>query len=392
MSESNVEIRYIFKFYYKKGKKRHKPLSWCSPKSWPKGKQASQTTAKSELTYNKLTLYVWWDWKGIIHCELLPPSKTINSDFYYQQLIRIKQEVEKIRPELINRKGVVLHHDNARPHTSLTTQQILRKFDWEMFILSITYERMVRRICLPPPMDSRNYRIKCVNYIQSVVLNKKEINRNEPSRLLTEPLLVNSGVLVCRVQISAMVLPHGRSYEKIRSRANVPAPPPPCPALGRRESRLLSLTGNLISCKNAAPLALHNLLCDAASRALREQPYVTEGQARKAFDDHSVWTTRDAADPQRDVTALRDVTAEAGTRPRRSKGTNTRARPNNVRSQLRAHPQENADSYPHLGVRSVKNKLQMRPQRPYVTRSNALGNRSRGDKRAPPPAVTDHHQ
>ncbi|GBP69315.1 Mariner Mos1 transposase [Eumeta japonica] len=97
-------------------------------RSWPKGQQAPQTTAKPGLTRNMLMLYVWRDWKSIIHYELLPAGKTINSDLYYQQLMTLKQEVEKKRPELINRKGVVFQHDNARSHTSLAIRQILRKF------------------------------------------------------------------------------------------------------------------------------------------------------------------------------------------------------------------------------------------------------------------------
>ncbi|GBP47582.1 hypothetical protein EVAR_40138_1 [Eumeta japonica] len=54
--------------------------------------------------------------------ELLPPDKTIHLDLYYQQLMRLKQEVEKKCPELINRKDVVFHHDNTRPHAFLVTQ------------------------------------------------------------------------------------------------------------------------------------------------------------------------------------------------------------------------------------------------------------------------------
>ncbi|GBP64890.1 hypothetical protein EVAR_49824_1 [Eumeta japonica] len=42
--------------------------------------------------------------KSLIHYELLPPDKTINSDLYCRQLIRLEQEVEKKRPELIKRK------------------------------------------------------------------------------------------------------------------------------------------------------------------------------------------------------------------------------------------------------------------------------------------------
>ncbi|KAJ0183740.1 hypothetical protein K1T71_000163 [Dendrolimus kikuchii] len=96
--------------------------------------QASQTVAKPGLNRNKVMLCVWWDWKGIIHYELLPTGRTIDSGRYCEQLMRLKQKVERKRPELINRRGVVFHHDNARPHTSLATQQKLREFGWEVLM------------------------------------------------------------------------------------------------------------------------------------------------------------------------------------------------------------------------------------------------------------------
>ena len=74
------------------------------------------------------------DWKGIVHYELLPLGQTINSILYCEQLERLRQAMERKRPELINRKGVVFHHDNARPHTSLMTRQKLRELGWEVLM------------------------------------------------------------------------------------------------------------------------------------------------------------------------------------------------------------------------------------------------------------------
>ena len=96
-------------------------------RSWSKAGQTSQTVAKPGLTRNKVMLCVWWDWKEIIHYELLQPGRTIDSELYCEQLMRLKQE-------LINRRRMLFHHDNARPHTSLATQQKLRKFGWEVLM------------------------------------------------------------------------------------------------------------------------------------------------------------------------------------------------------------------------------------------------------------------
>ncbi|XP_061722930.1 histone-lysine N-methyltransferase SETMAR-like [Cydia pomonella] len=103
-------------------------------RSWLKPGETSQTVAKPVLTPRKVMLSVWWDWKGIVYHELLEPGQTINSTIYCQQLTRLKQAMEKIRPELINRKGVVFHHDNARPHISLVTRQKLIEFGWEVLM------------------------------------------------------------------------------------------------------------------------------------------------------------------------------------------------------------------------------------------------------------------
>ena len=82
----------------------------------------------------KIMLSVWWDWKGVVFFELLLSNQTINSDVYYRQLNKLNAVVKEKRSELVNRKGVIIHHDNATPHTSLATRQKLLRLGWEVML------------------------------------------------------------------------------------------------------------------------------------------------------------------------------------------------------------------------------------------------------------------
>jgi len=87
-------------------------------RNWSR-REALERQAKAEIHQKKVMLSMWWDWKGPVFYELLPKNKTINSDVYCEQLQKLSDAIAQKRPELINRKSVVFHHDNARPHTSL---------------------------------------------------------------------------------------------------------------------------------------------------------------------------------------------------------------------------------------------------------------------------------
>lgn len=101
-------------------------------RSWSKKGVEPKTVAKPRLTPFKIMLSVWWDWKGVVHFELLPKNETINSAKYCQQLDRLKAAITEKRPELANRRGVVFQHDNARPHTSLETCKQLLSYSWDV--------------------------------------------------------------------------------------------------------------------------------------------------------------------------------------------------------------------------------------------------------------------
>ncbi|GFX91780.1 histone-lysine N-methyltransferase SETMAR [Trichonephila clavipes] len=55
----------------------------------------------------------------------------VNSEVYCHQLDKLNDALQQKRSELINRKGVVFHQDNARPHTSLVTHQKLLQLEWD---------------------------------------------------------------------------------------------------------------------------------------------------------------------------------------------------------------------------------------------------------------------
>ena len=86
-------------------------------------REAAQTSAKVDKHQKKVMLCIWRDYQGIIYFEILSGSQRINSEIYINQLTKLKTAIQEKRPNLTNRKGVVFHHDNAKPHTSLVTGQ-----------------------------------------------------------------------------------------------------------------------------------------------------------------------------------------------------------------------------------------------------------------------------
>ena len=58
----------------------------------------------------------------------------INSTKYCSQLDQVRAAGDEKHPELINRKCIILHQDNARPHVFLMTRQNLLQLDWEDLI------------------------------------------------------------------------------------------------------------------------------------------------------------------------------------------------------------------------------------------------------------------
>ena len=103
-------------------------------RSWGKWNDPPPTTPKAGFHPKKVMLCIWWDWNGILYYELLLENQMINSNKYCSQLDQLKAALDEKHPELVNRKCIIFHQDNARSHVSLMTRQKLLQLGCEVLI------------------------------------------------------------------------------------------------------------------------------------------------------------------------------------------------------------------------------------------------------------------
>lgn len=104
----------------------------CRKKQWLDPEQEPLSDAKADLHPTKVLLCIWWDLKGILYYEFLNHNTTINAEIYAHQLQRVQEALRQKRPALVNRKGVILLDDNARPHVAKMTRHKIQELGWEV--------------------------------------------------------------------------------------------------------------------------------------------------------------------------------------------------------------------------------------------------------------------
>lgn len=96
---------------------------------WIDKEKTAEREVKRDLHPQKIMLCVWWDCKGVVWFELLPPNTTITANLYCQQLQRLSEKLSEMRP----RHGKIRFlHDNARPHVAKITRQKLLDLNFEV--------------------------------------------------------------------------------------------------------------------------------------------------------------------------------------------------------------------------------------------------------------------
>ncbi|KAJ4450280.1 hypothetical protein ANN_01700 [Periplaneta americana] len=100
---------------------------------WRHSGSPVRTKFKQTLSVWKVMCTVFWDRKGILLIDFLPRGETVNADHYCETLRKLRRAIQNKMCGMLT-AGVVLLHDNARPHTARRTAAVLTKFGWELFV------------------------------------------------------------------------------------------------------------------------------------------------------------------------------------------------------------------------------------------------------------------
>jgi hypothetical protein len=75
---------------------------------------------------------VFCDRKGVLMVEFMQKWTTVMSEVYSETLKKLHRAIQNKRHGMLT-FGVVLHHDNAHPHTGAHTLALLEYINWELF-------------------------------------------------------------------------------------------------------------------------------------------------------------------------------------------------------------------------------------------------------------------
>jgi len=78
----------------------------------------------------KTVIIVFFDVRGIVHREFVPPGQTVNQEFYLEVLRRLRENVRRKHPELWRSDDWFLQHDNAPAYTVLSVIRYLASLGW----------------------------------------------------------------------------------------------------------------------------------------------------------------------------------------------------------------------------------------------------------------------
>lgn len=133
----SIEQRANIKFCFKLGKAKKDPNflfnivtgdeTWCfqyDPETkrqsaeWKLPDEPNPKKSRQEKSKVKTMLICFYDSKGIVHREFLPPGQTVTGVFYLGVMKRLLARIRRVRPEYREPGSWRFLHDNAPSHRS----------------------------------------------------------------------------------------------------------------------------------------------------------------------------------------------------------------------------------------------------------------------------------
>jgi histone-lysine N-methyltransferase SETMAR len=98
---------------------------------WKRPNSPSAKKFKVMPSAGKVMLTVFWDSQGVLLAHFQKHGDNVNSASYCEVLLKLQDAIHRKCPDQLAR-GVLLHHDKARPHTARATQERIQELQWEL--------------------------------------------------------------------------------------------------------------------------------------------------------------------------------------------------------------------------------------------------------------------
>ncbi len=105
----------------------HDPTTKRQSVEWTGQRSPRPQKLRWEKSRVKTMLIAFFDSRGMIHTEFVPPGQTVNVDFYKRVLDQLLKRIARVWPYLNVFEAWCLLHDNAPSHNALLIRQFLAK-------------------------------------------------------------------------------------------------------------------------------------------------------------------------------------------------------------------------------------------------------------------------